>query len=137
MYNELLDRGLNKERLDQMIKYCGGKISFVKEIVDDWGIKRCNKGYDIFNYDGTGLLDVEAIIDVGAFNGDAEAVDEAVKDGIKIIPLEDLPENFDLRWFGWLDTEENRKNIIEYCSDPKHYYVHGNSDKYPWTINKD
>ena len=39
-----------------------------------------------------------------------------VKDGIKIIPIEELPENFDRNYLGWIDTEENRNKIAEYCS---------------------
>ena len=74
------------------------------------------KGYDIFDVDGTGMLEIEKIDEENVFTDDEEAVEQAIKDGIKIIPIEELPENFDRRYLGWIDTEENRKRIAEYCS---------------------
>ena len=74
------------------------------------------KGYDIFDFDGTGMLEIEKIDEENVFTDDEEAVEQAIKDGIKIIPIEELPENFDRRYLGWIDTEENRKKIAEYCS---------------------
>ena len=74
------------------------------------------KGYDIFDFDGTGMLEIEKIDEENIFIDDEEAVKQAIKDGIKIIPIEELPENFDRRYLGWIDTEENRKRIAEYCS---------------------
>ena len=74
------------------------------------------KGYDIFDFDGTGMLEIEKIDEENVFTDDEEAVEQAIKDGIKIIPIEELPENFDRRYRGWIDTEENRKRIAEYCS---------------------
>ena len=74
------------------------------------------KGYDIFDFDGTGMLEIEKIDEENVFTDDEEAVEQAIKDGIKIIPIEELPENFDRRYLGWIDTEESRKRIAEYCS---------------------
>ena len=74
------------------------------------------KGYDIFDFDGTGMLEIEKIDEENVFTDDEEAVEQAIKDGIKIIPIEELPENFDRKYLGWIDTEENRKRITEYCS---------------------
>ena len=48
---------------------------------------------------------------------DYAAVAQAIKDGIKFIPVEELPENFDRRYLGWIDTPENRKHIEEYCAE--------------------
>ena len=73
------------------------------------------KGYDIFDFDGTGMLEIEKIDEENIFTDDEEAVEQAIKDGIKIIPIEELPENFDRRYLGWIDTKENRKRIAEYC----------------------
>lgn len=76
-----------------------------------------DKGYDIFNFNNTGLLEIEKIDELNIFEDDAEAVKQAMLDGIKIIPVEELPENFDRRYLGWIDTPENRKNIEEYCKN--------------------
>ena len=82
--------GLTEERYAQMMEYYRNDETIVKEIVESWGVERCNKGYDIFDYDCTGLLDIEAIMDVGAFDDD-EATKRAEMDGIKIIPVNELP----------------------------------------------
>lgn len=107
--------GLTKERYEQMMNSCRNNKEWVKEIVNDWGADICNKGYDIFDFDGTGMLEINRIDEVCAFESDEEAVEQAIQDGIKIIPIEELPENFDRRYLGWIDTEENRKAIKEYC----------------------
>lgn len=75
-----------------------------------------NKGYDIFDFDGTGMLEIQKIDTSKRFADDEEAVRQAIKDGIKIIPVEELPKNFDRKYLGWIDTEENRKRIKEYCN---------------------
>ena len=105
--------GLTKERYDQMMMLYDYDEEWVKEIVNDWGAENCNKGYAIFDIDGR--LHIERIDEVGCFNDDIEAKEQAIKDGVKIIPVEDLPENFDLKELGWIDTEENKKRIAEFC----------------------
>lgn len=109
--------GLTEKRYEQMMKTYHNNKEIVNDIVRMWGAENCNKGYDVFNYDGTGLLEIEAIGDVGAFDSDDEAVKQAVLDGIEIIPLEQLPINMpkNMRFYGWVDTEENRRNIAKYC----------------------
>lgn len=72
------------------------------------------KGYGIVDFDGTGMLEIQTL-DLLKFASDDEAVEQAVKDGIKIIPVKELPENFERRYYGWVDTPENRKRIAEYC----------------------
>ncbi len=74
-----------------------------------------NKGYDIFDFDGTGMLEIQKVDAAGIFEDDSGAVKQAVHDGIKIIPVEDLPDNFDRRYFGWIDTLENREAIAKFC----------------------
>ena len=111
--NDLLKMGLHEDRLQQMLKSWHGDIEQVYTVVEDWGVELCNKGYDTFDYDGLGLLEIEAIIDVDAFDDD-EAVNHAIADGVKIIPVEELPEKFDKKFLGWIDTPENRRNILEY-----------------------
>ena len=107
-----------------------GNIRPTQEMVDayinDWG-ENAKRGYAIFDFDCTGMLEIEMINEMGIFNGDEEAVEQAVKDGIKIIPIEELPDNFDRSYLGWIDTPENRKAIEEYCSDEGNYYVNGHS----------
>ena len=95
-----------------------------------WSKEDAERGYTIFDFNGTGLLEIEAIYDVYdyKFTNDTDITDEdcayeAERSGFcKIIPVEELPENMiwdgqSRRWFGWVDTPENRKNIFDFFKD--------------------
>ena len=94
-------------------------------IEDGWNREIAERGYDIFSYNGTGLLEINRIdaVYVGFSKDGSTEVDdndcaiEAERSGFcKIIPVDELPEDFDRRYFGWVDTPENRKAIQEYCN---------------------
>lgn len=74
-----------------------------------------NAAYFISDFDGTGMLEIQRNDENPVYQTDDEAVEAAVADGISIIPVEELPKTFDRRYFGWLDTPENRQKIKEYC----------------------
>lgn len=78
-----------------------------------------NNGYIICNFDGTGMLEIQKNDSKGIFKSDEEAVKQAIKDGIKVIPVEELPENFNRRYLGWLDTADNRSKIEKYSKKPE------------------
>lgn len=93
-------------------------------IEDGWDREDAERGYAIFDFDQTGLLEVERID--ACYCDDGEVTDddcalEAEKSGYcKIIPVNELPDSFmahgyDRRFYGWVDTPENRKAIREYC----------------------
>ena len=109
--------GLTEERYNQMMKSCNNDEEWVESIVLDWGAENCNKGYAIFHYEGTELLELCAINDVDAFTYDAQAAAEAKNEGINIIPQDELPEAmpFGMQYHQWIDTAENRENIAAYC----------------------
>lgn len=117
--------GLTDERYTQMKNY-GYNDEDIEEIVKEWGIDQTNDGYGIFDFDGTGLLELEAIGDIEAFECDDEAVKVAIANGMKFIPVAELPINFDRRYLGWIDTPENRAAIKCYC-DADNYYCNSNS----------
>ncbi len=93
-----------------------------------WPEEDSKRGYAIFNYDGTGMLQIEAIGDCYPTQKEEDGYDDeacamqAQKSGYcKIIPVDELPENFEyeghsLKWFGWVDTPENRQAIINYSN---------------------
>lgn len=114
-YNEFKEMGLTDERYFQMMKSFNNNEEFIDEAIEDWGIENVNKGYEIFDFDGTGMLEVNKIDKLHVFEDDEEAVEQAIKDGEKIIPIEELPENFERRYLGWIDTPENRKQIKLWC----------------------
>ena len=127
-YNEFKEMGLTDERYFQMMKSFKNNEEFIKEAIEEWGIENVNKGYEIFDFDGTGMLQIEEIGATDAFGcDDDKATEQAMKDGIKIIPIDELPKNFDRRYLGWIDTPENRKAIEEYCQNESNYYCNGNS----------
>lgn len=78
-------------------------------------MKKINKGYEIFDFDNTGMLEIQKIDEANKFDCDEKAVEKAIEDGVKFIPVEELPENFDRKYLGWIDTAENRKAIENYC----------------------
>lgn len=100
-------------------------VSFALDM--GWPMDVAKRGYDIFDYDGMGLLEIEAIAECYPTMEEEDGYDddacahEAERSGFcNIIPVEELPKNFELnghsaRWFGWIDTPENRKAIEDYC----------------------
>ncbi len=73
------------------------------------------KGYFECDFDGTGMMEIQKDDSCNKFEDDEQAVTKAIKDGIKIIPIEELPTNFDRKYLGWVDTVENRETIKKYC----------------------
>lgn len=111
------------ERIEEMMnKECFANWSRkdIEAELSGWSDEDVSKGYAIFDFDGTGMLEIEEIDCMNAFGGsDDKATQKAIEDGIKIIPIEELPENFERRYLGWIDTPENRKAILNYCSRQK------------------
>lgn len=110
---EVFKYGLSKIAYNRILKQNKGSDESVKSLVKYWGTKTCERGYIASDYDGLGILCIETVIDLGRFVNDTEATKQAVKDGVKIIPIHELPNNIpeDMRFFGWVDTPENRKKI--------------------------
>lgn len=101
-----------------------------------WSKEDFERGYCIFDFDGTGLLEINRIDDVffalddirfysdGFYDvTDEDCAIEAERSGFcKIIPVEELPKNMiydgnDRRYFGWIDTPENRRRISEFFKE--------------------
>lgn len=104
----------------------------IKYAIDQgWSEEDARRGFCIFDYDGTGLLEVEVLLDAHVVKtedgcyydkpyDDEAAAREAERIGYcKIIPVDELPDFYDfdgnnLKFFGWVDTPENRKRIKEW-----------------------
>lgn len=127
-YTEFMDKGLKENRYLHF-KKLGYEDNDIESVINNWGLENVNKGYETFDFDETGMLQIEAIGDVDAFESDEDAVEEAIANGIKIISVHELPDNFDRRYLGWIDTPENREAIEQYCKNESNYYCNGNSLK--------
>lgn len=102
-------------------------------IAEGWSREDAERGYTIFDYDGLGICQIEAIGDCYPTSEPDDGYDdeacayEAERSGYcKIIPVDELPENFEanghsVRWFGWVDTPENRKAIDKYCEEARRW----------------
>ena len=82
---------------------------------EGWGGFELSHGYGVF-LTRDRMYEVEMISDMGTFDDDEEAARAAAEDGLPIIPENELPEAFEYRWFGWIDTPENRQRIHEYTN---------------------
>lgn len=80
------------------------------------------RGFNVTGFDNTGMLEIEMVDGMAKFESDDEAVEAAMADGIRIIPVEELPECFERRYLGWLDTPANRERIAKWAED---YDRHG------------
>ena len=149
-YEEMIDRGYTPDVVSKyynewtgkcMKKYCDEHgIDYEREIKTTtynypteegiecamncgWSKEDAERGFCIFDFDRTGMLEIQAICDCYPYKDydDYEASREAERIGYcKIIPVNELPEPFiydgrSRRYFGWVDTPENRKRIEEYC----------------------
>ena len=99
----------------------------------DWGLseEEAERGYDVFDFDQTGLLEINRWDCVFCGTGidkyddvtDEDCARHAEQTGFcKIIPVDELPpimiyDGNDVRYYGWVDTEENRKNINEFFAN--------------------
>lgn len=71
------------------------------------------RGYMLSQYNSTGMLEITTLLP--HVFGDGVAAQQAKRDGISLIPLEELPRDFNLRYEGWIDTPSNREAIRKYC----------------------
>lgn len=126
---------LSPERYEQLQK-AGKTNDDIIDLINDWGCEQVNKGYGIFEFSNTRMLEICRIDEVGAFESDEQAVEAAIKDGVKIIPVAELPETFDRLYLGWIDTPENRREIETYakiyayeCLENRLENLYGESNK--------
>lgn len=92
-----------------------------------WAREDAERGFAIVDFDGLGLLEIEIIDDCYPDQNatDDDAAVEAERIGYcKIIPVNELPNPFIIdgtsrRYYGWVDTPENRKRIEDFAKKEK------------------
>ena len=84
----------------------------IKEAIDaGFSEEDARRGYAVFTSDyGNGATHIERLDIMGVFDSDAEAAEQAEKDGIKIIHDIELTEEHVAYY---IDTPENRKLLAE------------------------
>ena len=106
------------------------KEGIERAMEDGWDRESAERGYDIFDFDQTGLLEIERIDACYVENvndvTDDDCAIEAERSGFcKIIPVNELPNPFmvhgyNRRFYGYVDTPKNRKIIEEYTRSNKY-----------------
>lgn len=110
-----VDTPLNRMKIQQ---YCQSKGSSPQKNSSENSIKIPeNAGYCIADYGCTGMLEIQRCDELSWFEDDDDAVAQAMRDGIPVIPVDELPENFERKYLGWIDTPENRQRIERYCRE--------------------
>lgn len=87
--------------------------AMIKEAVEEgcWSLEDARRGYSIFTSDfGNGASHIERIDEMGVFESDDEAAEQAERDGIKII--RDMLFSEEHR-ANYIDTPENRELLKE------------------------
>lgn len=92
-----------------------------------WTKEDAKRGFAIVDFDGLGLFEIEIIDDCYPDQNatDDDAAIEAERIGYcKIIPVNELPDPFIIdgtsrRYYGWVDTPENRKRIEDFAKEGK------------------
>lgn len=77
-----------------------------KEILASWG-ELGLRGYGIFVDDYTNARHIQRIDELVMYDGDDEATTQAEKDGIKIVPKQELKSEW--KNYNFIDDEDNRK----------------------------
>lgn len=97
-----------------IIQYAKENEISVKEakaiIMEDYG-KYALRGYAIFESDDFSGEHIEKIDEMGIYEDDLEAGKQAEKDGISLIPAEELPKDYPYNCYRFIDTPENREVI--------------------------
>ncbi len=102
-----------KEMLIEQAEANECTVEEVKQIlIEEWGIG-ADRGYGIFISDKPRIAHIERIDELGVYDGDLDAGEQAEKDGIKLIPLELNPTEYPYQYYRFIDTEENRKALEE------------------------
>lgn len=118
----IMDKGVDAERMLPTLDREARKLAyqymklFLLGVQEKLHNEEESRGYAIVDYEGTGMLEVQKLDGCNKFETDEQAVMQAIKDGIALIPVSDLPYNFDRRYLGWVDTPANRNAILKYCS---------------------
>lgn len=120
--------GLSDLRYTQLSKYYSDND--IKRLVKYWGVKRCESGYATVDWEGLGLARIEKIDELRVFSSDNAAINQAIKDGVKLIPLRDLPDGLpdDMYSRGWVDNLTNRMNIKKYVQDADTLFIKAYND---------
>lgn len=100
-----------KEQADER----GCTIEQAGEALDkEWG-KGGSRGYGVFFSNDSTMAHIERIDELGVYDGDLEAGEQAEKDGMKLIPVNEIPDEYPINAYRYLDNEGNREILGLFC----------------------
>lgn len=100
-----------KEQADER----GCTIEQVKEALDvEWG-EGGSRGYGVFFNNESEMTHIEKIDELGVYDNDLEAGEQAEKDGMKLIPMNDIPDEYPLNAYRYPDSKRNREILEQMC----------------------
>lgn len=134
--NKWIANGMTEERIDWFLDEYAKRLSPTDDIeeeieyyVMDWGMKDVNNGYSEFTHFHRDykhgvtyeLFMICRLDDMAVFDGDEDACKQAIKDGTKIIPITELPNNLpeDLVQPTWLDDKQTREALNKIANNNK------------------
>ena len=101
--------------------YNGVSLFEISEDLRNRGIKSSvafiaepSKGYVIVKDEDKGAFEVLKDDECDLFETDEQAIEQAIKDGIKIIPENEQHNIYHMCYSGWIDTAANRETLRFY-----------------------
>lgn len=105
------ERVLKKVLRRFFLEYAKQNDMSVKEaracFVEDYGVHAL-RGYGIFETVDFPGIHIERIDEMDIYSSDLEAAAQAEKDGIALIPIREIPEEYPYNCYRFIDTPENR-----------------------------
>ena len=100
-----------KEQADER----GCTVEQAKEALDiEWG-EGGSRGYGVFFSNESEMTHIERIDELGVYDSDLEAGEQAEKDGMKLIPMNEIPDEYPINAYRYLDNERNREILGSFC----------------------
>lgn len=130
-----MDMGIEEHRVYELISSYYGSFDEVWRVVATYGAEALNKGYTVSICRDPFIRCVYRFEPAKLFYNNTEAATQAEKDGIKLIPVSELPEDsfliFDLDK-RLVDTPENREALRRFFA--KHSLQKRKERKFRWVV---
>ena len=130
-----MEMGIEEQRVFELICSYYGDFDEVRRVVSTYGAEPLNKGYLVIADRDHRLKSVSFFAPARKIHTNADAARQAEKDGIKLIPVSELPEDAFFFFFidrRLVDTPENREVLRKFFE--KHSLAKRRERKFKWII---